>query len=180
MISSQDFLEMVQHRAARAAVSAFATRGQGASGVVACGRDFMALLELGRFGTRDPKAFRGELDRATRALQRALPEAASSWGLARKLLNIFLRDCLYTIYLQNAYSLGRAESFFEVPLDSITAKRIFKEDPEIPRWPGVKRVDRKLSAAYQEAAFLIAGQLGLHRVHLDASWWGQRRTGPVL
>ena len=173
-ISREEFLEMVQHRAARAAVTAFATRGQGASGVVDSGREFMVHLDLGRFGTRDAEAFRHELDRATQALRRALPEGARSWGLARKLLNIFLRDCLYTIYLHNAYSLGRAEGFFEIPLDSITAKRISEKDLAIPRWPGVKRFDRKLSAAYQEAASLIASQLRLHRVHLDASWWGQR------
>ena len=174
MASSRRFLRMIRHRAARVAIGASATRGQGSAGVVARGRDFMARLKLARFGTRDQGTFRRELDRRTRALQRALPRGTGSWGLARKLLCIFLRDCLYTTYLRNAYSLGPAEPFLEIPLDSITARRIREEVPEIPRWPGVKHSDPHLNAAYQAAAALVAKRQGVRRVHLDAFWWGQR------
>ena len=168
------FLKMVQHRAARVAITASATRGQGASGVVECARDFLVVLNLARFGTSDQRAFRRRLDAATSRIRSCLPKGAASWGLARKLLNIFLRDSLYTSYLAKEHGLTAAERLLEIPLDSITAKRIRRDMPEVPRWPGVKHLDPARSAAYQAAARYIAKQHGVARVHLDAYWWGAR------
>ena len=107
-------------------------------------------------------------------LQGSLPKSGRSWGLARKLLNIFLRDSLYTGYLNKAYGLRAAERFLEIPLDSITAERIRERMPELPRWPGVRHLGPELSAAYQAAALRLAAKQGVRRVHLDAYWWGQR------
>ena len=94
--------------------------------------------------------------------------------MARKLLNIFPRDSLYTGYLSQAYRLSVAERLLEIPLDSITAKQIRKRLPELPRWRGVKYLDPQTSAAYQAAALLIGEREGVARVHLDAYWWGVR------
>jgi hypothetical protein len=168
------FLRAIQHRAARAAVGASATRGRGTSGVVPRARTFLLSLNLARFGTRDQRAFKRALDGTTARLKRSLPKRGASWGLARKLLNIFLRDSLYTAYLSKAYGLAAAERFLEIPLDSITALRIRQGVPDLPRWPGVKYVSPDMSAAYQAAALLVARQEGVNRVHLDAYWWGTR------
>ena len=168
------FVKMIQRRAARVAIAASPTRGAGAPWVVACAREFMCVLNLARFGTKDREAFARRLDRSTQALQARLPRRASTWGLSRKLLNIFLRDGLYTVYLSRHFGLAAAERFFEIPLDSITARGIRADMPELPRWPGVKHLDRNLSAAYQVAAEVIARQKGVARVHLDAYWWGGR------
>lgn len=168
------FLKMIQQRAARVAVTASPTRGQGAKGVVAAAREFMGSLPLDRFGTADQRAYSRQLDAATRRLMACLPRRATTWGLSRKLLTVFLRDCLYTSYLARAYGLSSAERFMEIPLDSITAKAIRRGAPELPRWPGVKRLDSVTSAAYQSAAKMLARERGLARVHLDAYWWGGR------
>ncbi len=170
------FLKMVQHRAARVAITASATRGQGAAGVVRCARDFLVGLKLARFGTGDQRRFTRQLDAATNGVRACLPKRAASWGLARKLLNIFLRDSLYTSYLAKEHGLAAAEQLLEIPLDSITAKRIRKERPELllPRWPGVRYLDPGKSNAYQAAALIIARKYGVARVHLDAYWWGAR------
>lgn len=165
---------MVQRRAARVAITASPTRGAGGPGVVACARDFMGGLNLARFGTNNQRVFSRRLDATTLRLEACLPKRASSWGLSRKLLNIFLRDALYTTYLSRRYGLAAAERFLEVPLDSITTKRIRVLAPELPRWPGVKYLDPDLSAAYQTAARHIASKMGLARVHLDSYWWGGR------
>ena len=168
------FLKAIQHRAARVAVTASPARGQGARGVVAAAREFMGDLHLGRFGTSDQRAYSRQLDAATRRLMVALPRRASTWGLSRKLLNIFLRDCLYTTYLARAYGLPAAERSMEIPLDSITAKRIRSEVRDLPRWRGVKYLDPATSSAYQSAARMLATERGMVRVHLDAYWWGVR------
>src|SRR5206468_315193 len=96
---------------------------------------------LAQFGTNNQLAFRRALDRTTERLQGELP--GRSWGLARKLLNIFLRDSLYTGYLSRAFGLRAAERFLEIPLDSITAKRIREKVPDVPRWRGVRHVSRE-------------------------------------
>ena len=134
----------------------------------------MATSGMAQFGTNDQVAFRHILDRTTKRLARKLPTKGRSWGLARKLLNIFLRDSLYTGYLSRAYGLRAAEHFFEVPLDSITGKQIHKRVHEVSRWKGVRQVSPEISAAYQAAALLLARKQGVSRVHLDAIWWGQR------
>ena len=168
------FLQVIQQRTARVAVGASAARRQGAPGVVQCAREFASQLKLARFATRSPAAFRRRLDVATRQLQKQLPTKAASWGLARKLLNIFIRDCVYVGYLRRAYGLHVIEAFCEIPLDSITAKEIRSEAPELPRWPGVKHLRPELSDQYQQAAQIISKRRRIARVHLDAYWWGAR------
>ena len=142
--------------------------------MVAAGRDFTARLKLAQFGTADRRSFQWRLNAATARLMTRLPKRAASWGLSRKLLNIFLRDCLYSRYLCEAFKLDDAVGLYEVPLDSITATRIRSLVPDLPRWRGVKHLDIPTSAAYQEAAEQIARLSGLPRVHLDAVWWGAR------
>ena len=173
-MKDRGFLKMIQQRAARVAVTASPVRGQGAGGVVVAAREFMGHLRLASFGTSDQRLYSRRLDAATRRLMASLPRGASSWGLSRKLLNIFLRDCLYTTYLARAYGLPAAQRFMEIPLDSITAKGIRTEIPELPRWPGVKYLDPATNSVYQSAALLLAVERGLARVHLDAYWWGVR------
>jgi hypothetical protein len=173
-MDDRTFLRMIQQRAARAAISASATRGQGAAGVVASARTFLNGVRLAPFGTSSPRAYAQRLDRVTGRLMDGLPARAASWGLSRKLLNIFLRDCLYTTYLAEAHGLRVAERFFEIPLDSITAARIRAATPDLPRWPGVKYLEPDVSSAYQAAALSFGDQHGVARVHLDAYWWGMR------
>lgn len=173
-VNERRFLKMIQHRTARVAVGASATRGQGAKGIVAAAREFMGDLPLAPFGTSDQMAYARQLDAATLGLKDFLPWGAKTWGLSRKLLNIFLRDCFYTTYLARAYNLKAAERFMEIPLDSITAKGIREKDRALPRWTGVKYLDQAVSAAYQAAALMLAEKRGMARVHLDADFWGDR------
>ena len=167
-------LRVIQIRTARVAVGASATRGQG-PGVVRAAREFFSKIKLAPFATSDRRLFARRLEAATRRLQGALPRRAASWGIARKLLNIFVRDCLYNTYLTKAYQLAKAERVMEIPLDSITATILREEMPELPRWYGVKHLTPEVSFAYQTAAQLLAERRGVARVHLDADWWGARK-----
>jgi hypothetical protein len=91
-------------------------------------------------------------------------------------LNIFLRDALYNSYLRTPYHLDRAEALLELPLDSITAKRLrhVVGADQLPRWPGVKHLSPTVSGQYQTAATAVAQQMNVARVHLDAMWWADR------
>lgn len=169
------FIEAVQTRAARIACSASATRGQGA-GVVASGRGFLAQLPLAQFAVSRPSLFLRRLDEATQGLCGALPKSGRSWGLARKVLNIFLRDALYSTYLSEEFFLSRAENCLEVPLDSITARHLCQAAGRgmLPRWLGVKHLTPQASAAYQAFAAEYGASHDITRVHLDTYWWGHR------
>lgn len=169
------FIEAVQARTARIACSASATRGQGA-GVVRAGREFLAQLPLAQFAVKRQSLFQQRLNDATWLLYAALPRTGRSWGLARKVLNIFLRDALYTTYLADKYHLTDAEANVEVPLDSITARHLYQAAgrSELPPWPGVKHLTPEASASYQAYAMQLAASYGITRAHLDTYWWGHR------
>jgi len=170
-----DLLRAIQHHTARAAIGSSSMRGAGSAGVVRSARQFLAEMPLGQFGTSSKSRFRSRLDRATNDLKRALPKGAQRWGLARKGLNIFLRDCLYTKYLRDEYGLGRAENFFEVPLDSITGSHLVRiSGGTISNWATVRGLTAKTSAEYQAVAAKLAAEKRIARVHLDALWWGER------
>jgi hypothetical protein len=173
---SPQLLKALQVRAARIAIGSSSMRGRGSKGVVKAGRAFLDDLPLADFGTSDPVRFRVALDRATMGLRRAFPKSSRYWGLARKGLNIFLRDCLYTVYLRKAYSLGSAEPYFEVPLDSLSGQELHKAAAaRLPRWRTVRGLTRELSDEYQDVAAHLADLRGIARVHLDVFWWGSRK-----
>jgi hypothetical protein len=110
---------------ARRAVGASAVRGSQTGTRQAC-QVFLGSVHLSQFARTDAAIFRSTLDRATEKMS-AMRSHAPSWGLARKLLNIFPRDSLYTVQLREAYGLADAASLFEVPLDSITAACLANE-----------------------------------------------------
>jgi len=174
---NEEFLKAIQARTARIAASASATRGQRTPGLAAAAREYFETLQLDQFGIVRPRLFKKHLDRATLKLMRALPKKGRSWGIARKLLNIFLRDAFYTTYLRDMYHLDRAEALYELPLDSITAKHLRAEAPDraLPRWRGVKHLTPETSDILQATAAATATARGIARIHLDAYWWGNRR-----
>lgn len=174
-VNRKEFLKTVQSRAARIAVGASAVRGKGNKGVVPAARSFLREMNLRPFGSRDEKAFTAALDKATNRLCAVLPPGARHWGVARKVLNIFLRDCFYTSYLMKNYRLRSAERLFELPLDSITVKQLKRAVKGLPRWGGVRHLSPSLNRRLQEAAAEEARRRGIARVHLDAVWWSVSR-----
>jgi hypothetical protein len=178
-MNKNDFIRAIQSRTARVAVSASSVRGAGGKGVVGAARNFLRQLDLSRFAVGNRSAFAAELDRATNELRSALPRGAQHWGIARKVLNIFLRDCFYTSYLVSTFRLDRSEAFMELPLDSITAKQLKSTIGRgaLPSWCGVKHVTPEINARFQEAAAKEATKQRIERLHLDAVWWSVGRDG---
>jgi len=178
-MTRDEFLQMIQSRAARTCIGPSTVRGRGNAGAVEAARIFLRHLNLVPFGVTDNTIFQTQLNLTTEDLRKALPRGCQYWGMARKILNIFLLDCLYTSYLVSAFHLDRAKSSFELPLDSITAKELRraakKRGISLPPWPGVKHLTMPVSASFQIAAADKASELGIDRVHLDAFWWSVSR-----
>jgi hypothetical protein len=152
-----------------AAITPSAVRRAGSSGVAAAARDYLASLRLQRFAVSSPAQFAAALNRSTSKLEQALPTAGRSWGVARKCLNLFLRDSLYNWYLRTNFRLDVAEPLYEVPLDSLVATRLrrLSSGHELPPWRGVKHLTPPINDIYQKAAAALAQKRGVQRVHLD-------------
>ncbi len=120
------------------------------------------------------ESFDDDLDQSTLKLQRSFPKPARQWGLARKLLNMFLRDALYSRHLCERYPLQQIESLLEVPLDSYTMRGIREHDRTLPRGVWIRSLTPEMSARFQRSAASMAKELGIARVHLDALLWGAR------
>lgn len=164
---------------ARGAIGASTVRSQGAPGVAVAARNFLADIQLSKFSTDESKKFYRVLNQETERLAMSLPRAARSWGLARKCLNIFLREAFYNAFLQSQYHLTAAEKLYELPLDGIVAKALrYRAPGELPRWPGVRYLESDTSIKYQAVAERLAADEGVVRVHLDAIYWAKERQLP--
>lgn len=170
-----NFIVDLKKNLATRAIGASSLRNQGASGVIDIARIFLAQLDISVFGTDSRRDFFSVLDKATLDLQSSFPENARTWGGARKAINLFLRDALYNIYLCDTYNLRKAESFFEVPLDSVIVEKLRSLNSALPKWSGLKNVKPVESARFQESAMKIAEQKGTSRIHLDVMWWADER-----
>jgi len=136
-------------------------------------REALAAVNLSAFAVESEEKFCRALDARTDWLTKQLPQQAQSWGLARKCLNIFLRDCVYNHHLREHFEIAQCEAFLEVPLDRVVVEQLkARHKGPLPRWWGVKYVGPFESAVYQLAASEIANSRSIARVHLDAYFWG--------
>ena len=98
-------------------------------------------------------------------------------GLARKCLNLFFRDALYSFYLRTEYGLAKFEKYLEIPLDSHVGSelRLTQEgksaNPPLPRWRTVNGLEPGDSERFQDVAKKVAKRKGTERVHLDVVYW---------
>lgn len=170
---TEELLTAIQLKVAVSAIPPSAMRNQGAPGVAAAARSFLATLPLRPFAVRTAPRFADELDAATQSLCEALPTDACAWGTSRKAVNLFLRDCYYNKFLHDHFGLYVAEQCFEIPLDGIVAEALGKVDKStaLPDWEGVKYLKRPDSDMYQASAFRLARTRGFARVHLDTYLW---------
>jgi hypothetical protein len=142
----------------------------GVSGMRAAARNFCARLPLARLP--DPSDYPATLDKWTNQLRSKFPEGGQYWGVARKCLNIFMRDANYNAPLCAIYPrLKPLERVLEVPLDSFTAKGLLREegasDFGLRRWDAIIRLKADEHQKFQQWAREVAKRKSIFRVHLD-------------
>ena len=172
-----DLLREIQRFEAATAIGASAVRGQPPSTKKTM-TDHLAQIELGGIPRTSSEHFHTWLTQITDELAASLPArpGASAWGIARKGLNLFLRDCLYNHYLRSEFHLDQVETWLEVPLDSKVAKGLrraarLKRQP-LPRWRGICNLKVHDSNAFQVFALELATEQRLPaRVFLDHGFW---------
>ena len=182
-------LHALRSQLARAATESSTVRGRGNAGVAAAARAYLTQLDLAKLAA-NPEALPAHLDQHTVSLLETFQgEAHARWGLARKILNLFLRDAVYNVHLRTACGLGPLEPRLELPLDGESAKRVrrdyrrLRKDrpdlPNLPAWKGPFVLRPRESRDHQQAALEVAEAKGLRaRVHLDAFFWSLERDEP--
>jgi len=98
-------VKAIQRKVAVSALPASALRGQQTPGLIRMARDFFATVPLDRFGVAWTIASR--LDALTNDLLVAFPKKARRWGVARKSVNLFLRDAYYNFLRRSTICRGR-------------------------------------------------------------------------
>lgn len=168
--------EVIRRYVAVTSVGASTVRGS-PSGTADAARDALFSIQLARLGISDERVFRSRLNQLTEGLRRALPVGRRHWGLARKIVNIYLRNAFYNHYLRKTYHLDRSELLLEVPVDSAVAKGLRRSAAtnELPRWPGLRSLKPAQHEEYQKYAIELAMLKKMSRVHLDALLWVQER-----
>jgi len=143
---------------------------KGVTGMRATAREFCSSLKLNRLPK--PANYGVTLDEWTHELKGKFPKDGQYWGVARKCLNIFMRDASYNVHLCELYPrLKLLEQVFEVPLDSYTANGLLKEDGAthfgLGRWDAIIRLTPDEHQKFQRWALLVAKRKRILRVHLD-------------
>lgn len=172
---NRTFIYDLLRKTAISAVGASAFRGQGKGAV---GRMRRGLEKLDLSGVRKlskETTFRNWLDEKTDELAK---RGKVRWGTARKALNLFLRDCLYSRYLCPRFGFKKVERWMEIPLDSVIAKELKRRSGRrtlLPPWKGLKGLRREDSRRFQDFARELARDEGMARVHLDVGMWVENR-----
>ena len=166
---NRELITWMQKRAANDAVGASTIRGMAPAGTAKTIKDYLRGIEIKSVIARSKAGFAKKLDALTNGLMEKLPDGSKHWGMARKCVNIFLRNCLYNRYLCSHYKLERLEKWLEIPLDSHVGKGLIAnfEKGTLPRWKKVIELTREQSVQYQSAALGLAKKKNVCRIHLD-------------
>jgi hypothetical protein len=166
-------IQNLRRRTAELAVGPSTVRNAGARGVVRAASEALTSVNLKRFNVNSRQTFLRILNRETKKVRSQLPKGAQHWGVARKVLNIFLRDVVYHRHLCEHYSLRRIEKWLELPLDAQVAAGITAAAPEpsLPRWHSIKGLTPDDSQKYQDASIQIAKGKGVLPIHMEYEWW---------
>ena len=175
-MTEQDLLRALQDNTAERCVGISAVRGQPAGTLSAC-RNFFRGVRLSQVPCVERTALDRWLNQQTSRLRNRLPNTRKPWGIARKTLNLFLRDVVENKRLADVYRLTRIHNWLEVPMDGVVARRLRADarPGALPVWPGLSRLNWRTHALYQKAAAQTAEQYGVDRVDLDLVFWTDGR-----
>ena len=176
------FYNLLQRRLAQVAIGPSAIRNQGAPGLITILRDYLEKridLKLFIDSLDDEAKYKAFLNKHTSNIVEKFPNHAKSWGAARKGLNLFLREIVYSHFFSTQFSFpnefnkfNEFVKFMEVPLDKEVANGlIFDSNGLLPKWVSIKYLTLEESYRYQNQALIIATKEQIARVNLDLMYW---------
>lgn len=181
-MTEQQFYQLLHRRLSQIAIGASAIRNQGAGGLIKILRQyFETKVDLEHFieSLSDDIQYKDFLNKHTLHILTLFPNTAQSWGAARKGLNLFLREIIYSKFFSHRFSLPNNfedfnlfVKFMEVPLDKEVAHGLIADSKGLlPKWINIKHLTPALSETFQNHAFIIATRENVARVNLDLKYW---------
>lgn len=181
-MTEQKFFQLLHRRLSQISVGASAIRNQGAGGLIDTLRNYFETnIDLEEFITYLPtqNLFNDFLNQHTVNILTSFPDNAQSWGAARKGLNLFFREIVYSKFFSHRFSLpdnfnefNLLIQYLEVPLDREVANGISADtNQQLPRWTGIRHLTPQISEQYQNQARIIATQENIAKVNLDLKYW---------
>jgi len=181
-MTEQQFYQLLHRRLSQIAIGASAIRNQGSGGLIKILRQYFETevdLEIFIKSLADETKYEEFLTGHTTKILTLFPDTAQSWGAARKGLNLFLREIIYSKFFSYRFSLpddfeefNQFVKFMEVPLDKEVAHGLIDDsNGQLPRWINIKHLTPTLSKTYQSQALIIAAQENVARVNLDLKYW---------
>ncbi|MBI2575207.1 hypothetical protein HYV82_04970 [Candidatus Woesearchaeota archaeon] len=164
---------LVQKRIANICVGASTVRGQ-PKRTVDEARKYLKSIKLEEFSTSgDESQFKVLLDNHTGLLKEKFP--SKSWGMSRKVLNIFLFQASHDILLNRHYALDGIIPYLELPLDNPNAQRLVKfaksKNVEL-EWKNIRSLKPETNEQFQEVAKRCAhDEIQWDRCYLEVCWW---------
>jgi hypothetical protein len=97
--------------------------------------------------------FKSILDSYTSKLKQKLgnPVKHEHWGLCRKAITLYLRDCYYNKTINTHFMLDEIASYFETPIDSLAMKALKDYSSTVGKTP-LKLLDKSTHHEWQKAA----------------------------
>ena len=181
-MTEQQFYLLLHRRLSQIAIGASAIRNQGSGGLIKILRQYFETeVDLERFikSLVDETQYKDFLNGHTSIILTLFPQTAQSWGAARKGLNLFLREIIYSKFFSHRFLLpdnfddfNLFVKFMEVPLDKEVANGLIGDsNGQLPKWINIKHLTPTLSEIYQSQALIVATQENVARVNLDLKYW---------
>ncbi len=166
-------INLIQFRIANISVGPSTVRGQPKE-TVKKAREYLKSIHLQNFtDIGNEQDFQNTLNEYTLKLQQELP--SKSWGIARKVMNIFLFQATHDVLLNREFFLDNIKIFLEIPLDNPNSKKLkeFAKKEEIDiSWRNIYSLQPDINQKFQD----YAGKYALEtyqceRCYLDVYWW---------
>ena len=166
-----NMVELHQKRISKTCIGSNSTHGNlGKGGLQKLHLNLHAIIKLDVIAKcSSESAFRSLLDSYTSKLKQKLgnPVKHEHWGLCRKAINLYLRDCYYNKTINEHFKLDKIASYFETPIDSLAMKALREYTSKVRKTP-LKLLDKSTHHEWQKAATNFVKAKGLaNRVDAD-------------
>ena len=168
-------INLIQERIANISVGSSTVRGQPKKTKEIVINYLKKSINLNEFSDiKDESQFKILLDNHTDSLKEQIP--SKSWGITRKVLNIFLFQVSHDIFLNKKYGLDKIIPYLELPLDNPNAKKLKEEfaksEGKKLDWKNIKSLKPNVNKEFQEYAQRYAKkEYNCERCYLDVYWW---------
>jgi hypothetical protein len=167
----KSLVELHRERISKTCIGSNSTRGNLKEGGLNIIRQnlhrIVKLDDLVRSGSEEK--FKSLLDSYTSKLKQKLgnPVKHEHWGLCRKAINLYLRDCYYNKIINEHFKLDKIAAYLETPIDSLAMKSLWKYTTSVKK-STIKRLNKITHQEWQKAATLLSKANGLpYRVDAD-------------